>query len=621
MTLLVVVLYALAALVVLDAFRLRARALALRVVVQTPDAPTVAETHRFLLGPGVVLDEATRRAASAHAVKHGLKVVDLWPSDLPPELCLGLLALLDVAKFRRMRLARGVTAGQAMLVDADVLERARIPATLESSDNPVQFLERAVALKRFACTDFDFAVVPGLKAAPDDPNKRMALARAAMGGMTGALMAARIAWLVGIFGAAFVAPEAAGALLGVWMTRPVLVLAGTPLQSMKLFPYAALRPLAEVYGWARLLLGRWRPPPTPRADGLPTEPHAAVLHLRPLYEELMKDGTAPFFQSRRPDCPICGSSKLGLHFEVGDLFQFKPGRFRLERCGDCDHIFQNPQLSVRGLNFYYRDFYDGLDAEALESLLGAGPQVYEARAKMLIGHVGEAGPRNWLDVGGGSGHLCCISKDTWPQTRFDGLDLSAGIEEAERRGWIDHAYRGLFPDVAPSLAGQYEVVSMSHYLEHTLDPRAEVVAAAKALAPGGLFLVEVPDPECVLGRLFGRFWLPWFQPQHLHLLSVKNLERLLREQGFEPLVWHRGETHHPLDFFLATSLFLNWLLPKPERPWLSPPGLFRRLGHRIGWTFGMALLLGMLIFDGLVAPLMRRPGRANTFRVLARRGA
>lgn len=599
-------LYVLAALVLLDSFRLRGRAQALSELV--PSDEPVSPTHRFLTGPGVVLDEATRRAASAHARKHGLKVLDVWPSDLAPELSLGLLSLLDVPKFRRMRLARGFTAGQAMLVEAETLERAELSDTPLQTDNPVLFLQRAVALKRFACTDFDFAVAPAFRGAAEDPDKRLALARAAMGGMTGALFAARVAWLGLIFGSAYWYPEAAGALLGTWMTRPVLVLAGTSLQSAKLFPYTALRPLFEVYGWLRTALGRWRPPdPNGGAD--------PVDALRPVYADLMKDGTAPFFQARRPDCPICGQSRLEPFLEVGDLFQFKPGRFHVEKCADCGHIFQNPQLTVRGLNFYYRDFYDGLDAEALESLLGAGPQVYEARARMVIGH---GDPETWLDVGGGSGHLCCISRDTWPKARFDGLDLSAGILEAQRRGWVDRAYRGLFPEVAPTLAGQYDVVSMSHYLEHTLDPRAEVAAAAKALKPGGLFLVEVPDPDCAWGRILGKYWLPWFQPQHLHLLSVKNLERLLGEHGFEAVLWHRGETHHPLDLFLATSLFLNRMLPKPARPWLPPAGLARRIGHKVGWTFGMGVLAGMLMLDALLAPLMRRPGGANTFRVLAR---
>ena len=35
--------------------------------------------------------------------------------------------------------------------------------------------------------------------------------------------------------------------------------------------------------------------------------------------------------------------------------------FTLEQCGDCGHVFQNPRLTPEGLEFYYRDFYDGRD--------------------------------------------------------------------------------------------------------------------------------------------------------------------------------------------------------------------------------------------------------------------
>src|SRR5439155_15722535 len=97
----------------------------------------------------------------------------------------------------------------------------------------------------------------------------------------------------------------------------------------------------------------------------------------------------------------------------------------------------------------------------------------------------------------------------------------------------------------------YDAISMSHYLEHTRDPRLELDAARTALAPAGCLMIEVPDPEYPLGRVLRRYWLPWFQPQHQHLLSVKNLDRLLRERGFEPVAWHRGRAHQKVDFFFA----------------------------------------------------------------------
>jgi len=224
--------------------------------------------------------------------------------------------------------------------------------------------------------------------------------------------------------------------------------------------------------------------------------------------------------------------RLVVHLRNSDLLQHKPGRFTLERCRGCRHVFQNPRLSLAGLDYYYKDFYDGLGEAGMEFIFGYGAGPYHARAKMIREL---APPARWLDVGAGHGHFCIAARDDLPDTRFDGLDLSESIDEAKRRGWVDTAYRGLFPDLAPQLAGRYNAISMSHYLEHTLDPRLEIEAAHTALAPAGHLLIEVPDPEFVLGRVLRRYWLPWFQPQHLHLLSVANLERLLRERGFTPV--------------------------------------------------------------------------------------
>src|SRR5260370_7195253 len=99
------------------------------------------------------------------------------------------------------------------------------------------------------------------------------------------------------------------------------------------------------------------------------------------------------------------------------------------------------------------------------------------------------------------------------------------MEDAVGRRWVDRGIRGLFPEVAPKLAAsdeRYDVVSMSHYLEHTLDPRAEIAAAARVLPEGGLLFIEGPDPACRLGTLLGRYWLPWCQPPPLPFVALQN---------------------------------------------------------------------------------------------------
>jgi hypothetical protein len=79
----------LALLFLADALRLRRKVAAIPVL--PPSEAPVAPGHRFLAAPGVHLDEATQRAASAYAKSQGLEVLDLIPADTRARTVLGLL--------------------------------------------------------------------------------------------------------------------------------------------------------------------------------------------------------------------------------------------------------------------------------------------------------------------------------------------------------------------------------------------------------------------------------------------------------------------------------------------------------------------------------------------------
>jgi ubiquinone/menaquinone biosynthesis C-methylase UbiE len=583
-----------------NALRLRRKAAAIPVL--PPSEAPVAPGHRFLVTPGVHLDETTQRAASAYAKSQGLEVLDLIPADAPVGTVLTLLRVMDPAMYRRNRVAPGRTAGQAMLITDDA--RAEFMET--SIGNPVSFVRAAVKLKRYACTTTDLAVASGLRAVPGDPDRGMAVLREVAGGavplfvVTPPIIAVILA--VGVVGW----PAFGLAALVAYHLQPLLILGGLAFRPRDLAWSTLLRTVWDVWGALRTALGRWRP-----SD----EPDAREEH-RPVYQELLAGGIGRFFEPRQERCPLCSGSELSAHLQIPDLFQHKPGQFALERCRACGHIFQNPRLSLEGLNFYYRDFYDGLGEAASGSLFAMQREHYLARARMLQGI---ATPTRWLDVGGGHGDFCCLARDVWPDARFDALDLSESIDEAVRSGWVDRGYRGLFPDLAKEMDGTYDVVSMSHYLEHTRDPRAELIAARRALRPGGYLLIEVPDPDSPFGRLLGRYWLPWFQPQHQHFVSVQNLMQLFREESFTPVLWHRGEAHIEVNFMFATLLLLMRLAVPPDLPWRPRTSWAGRTWHGLVWTLGLPPLLLAHGLDALAAPFIRRWNFSNAYRVLARR--
>jgi SAM-dependent methyltransferase len=593
---------------VLDALRMRARISGLPVLGASrasADAGAEADS-KLLTAPGVELDDATRIAVRAHAAERGLDVIDIIPGDLPTTRALAFAQLVDIPSYRRNRLAPGRTASHAVLVSRDVATRASV----ESSEvaDPVSFVRLAFRLKRYACVTTDLAVARGLRGRADDPRKRLAVMREAIGGATPFILIVQLF----VYAALIACVAVPGARLwgaiavGVFHIQPALVLAATPLRSRDLVWVVLARLPWEIASWMRTVRGGWQ-----RDNG--PDP---VEERRPAYAELLSRDRSELFEPRRDTCPVCEGARLRVHLRTTDLLQQKPGTFTLERCRDCGHIFQNPRLSIAGLDFYYKDFYDGLGEKGMEFIFGYSDSSYLCRARMLAE---VAQPKKWLDVGGGHGHFCCVARDVLPATEFDGLDLSESIDEAVRRRWVDHGYRGLFPDVAPSIAGKYDVVSMSHYLEHTRDPEAELDAARTALEPGGHLLIEVPDPQSPFGKLLRKYWLPWFQPQHQHLLSRGNLSTLLEKHGFTAVEWHRAEAHQRVDFVFALVLLLDRVAPPSDRPWRKPASFAKRAWRGGVWSIGAPLVMLARLVDVLMLPPVHMLGMSNTYRVLARR--
>jgi hypothetical protein len=393
--------------------------------------------------------------------------------------------------------------------------------------------------------------------------------------------------------------------------QPYLIFAGTALRPRGLHTAALLRLGHDPYVLVRTAAGRWRSAADEQRDVERAEAAA-------YYRAALAEGTAHLFEPRRGDCPWCGSDRLTVLLRVPDLVMRKPGRFTLERCGGCGHTFQNPRLTPDGLGFYYRDAYDGLGADSAEAIFLTAEDSYRARARMPEPFTS---PKAWLDVGTGHAHFCVTAREVWPDTIFDGLDQGAEIEEAERRGWIATAHRGMFPDLAPGLAGRYDVISMHHYLEHTREPLAELDAAAGALPAGGHLLIEMPDPQWRLARLFGRYWMAWFQPQHQHMLPAGNLLAALAERGLRPVAVERGPAHQANDAVSAAYLFFAGLAPDRGKPWSArPPTAASRAWLALVWAAGVPVVVAGLLLDRTLGrALARHWDRGNAYRVLARK--
>ncbi|MEU6557465.1 class I SAM-dependent methyltransferase [Streptomyces sp. NPDC046915] len=349
---------------------------------------------------------------------------------------------------------------------------------------------------------------------------------------------------------------------------------------------------------------------------------AAIERHRASYAAELALGTDRFTGPRREDCPWCRSKRLRTRLRSPDLLQRKPGTFVLDQCRDCGHAFQNPLLTPEGLAFHHGDIHDGHLEDFAERLLAAhsGERRHRHAARAVLALQPE--PESWLDVGTGRAHFPRTARELFPYTSFDGVDTTLRVEEARRAGWVEEAHRGHLttPGVLARLRSRYDVVSLFHHLEHTLDPRAELHAALAALRPGGHLLVEAADPRSVFAVLLGKWWLPQGQPRRLHLVPLANLRAELESRGCTVLLTDRRAPHVPYDLSAAVALALSQAFPAPDAPWrTTPPTELQQMLRALLLGATSPLADAAALLDRALAPLLSRTRFSNAYRVIARK--
>ncbi|MFP3941575.1 MAG: class I SAM-dependent methyltransferase [Thermoanaerobaculia bacterium] len=142
-----------------------------------------------------------------------------------------------------------------------------------------------------------------------------------------------------------------------------------------------------------------------------------------------------------------------------------------------------------------------------------------------------------LDLGCGRGEALSVLRDAGLAAR--GVDASARMVARCRERGLRAEEGDLFEALAAEPEGSLGAVVSFHVVEHlpasSLDRLVRL--AWRVLAPGGVLLLETPNPlsVAVAARSF------WLDPTHQRPVHPDTLELLLRGAGFEPV--ERVELH------------------------------------------------------------------------------
>ena len=142
----------------------------------------------------------------------------------------------------------------------------------------------------------------------------------------------------------------------------------------------------------------------------------------------------------------------------------------------------------------------------------------------------DARERTVCDIGCGRG-------DALATLRNAGFDVT-GIEPDPVARSLAVKFARVFDGTAESIQTQimgqtFDIVLLSHVLEHCIDPHMAIRNVCSIMKPGGLVVIEVPNNEAKGFATFGANW-PWSDiPRHINFFTQQSLSALLQTHGLK----------------------------------------------------------------------------------------
>jgi SAM-dependent methyltransferase len=120
-------------------------------------------------------------------------------------------------------------------------------------------------------------------------------------------------------------------------------------------------------------------------------------------------------------------------------------------------------------------------------------------------------------------------------------------------------------DVVDSLTpASFDVITLWHVLEHLWAPRRALQIIHSLLKPGGTLIVEVPNFDDPLRRVFGGFWSHIDVPRHLLHFTPRTLRNLLEGAGFTVETLQCDGTFRPYSVTVSSLCILLGLSCEPR---------------------------------------------------------
>jgi len=229
------------------------------------------------------------------------------------------------------------------------------------------------------------------------------------------------------------------------------------------------------------------------------------------------------------NCSVCNSNEsitiykqpIGSIVGIGDIGY----EHKIDRCNTCGFIFANSILQEKEILKYYEKMsnYENPAHSGLHSEMRK--QSIERQINFILGHL----PKNFngtaLDIGCSVPYgLSILKSKGW---KVLGLDPSDSCIKIAKDLWDVDVKKGFFNIDNFKNERLFELIILSHVLEHLIYPSETLSQLKEILSADGVIYIEVPN-LLEHNNLTG-----YFTFEHVNYFTPISLENIVKNNGFE----------------------------------------------------------------------------------------
>lgn len=318
-------------------------------------------------------------------------------------------------------------------------------------------------------------------------------------------------------------------------------------------------------------------------------------------------------------CKFCHADGNIFFDSVKDTLYKVPGQWELMRCSNrkCGLVWIRPMPTPDEIPGFYKNYYThNRDAGELPPEQDVGLKDLFVPWKrsalgMMFGYPDLVAKSGWtamiarfVGVNPGRkerlGHRIMWLNGTWGNRVLDyGCGNGKLLRIANQLGWKSVGFE---PDKSAAQVGRdaygltiydqsineiiqaeekFNVITMSHVIEHLHDPVGTLKECAALLEAGGRIVIATPNFDSLGRKIFKTSWRGLEPPRHLNIFTVESLTSNLRLSGFE--VEHIWASAYSAKSMYRRSRVIQkrGLLSREETK--NPPGYARRWSKLFAW--------------------------------------